>query len=138
MRDDAGARPELAQQLRAEAAIEVGGEVEGDDGRLPQVGLEEIVLPEGDPIGEPEAARPLHGLRHQRRIDLEAHPARPAVAGGRDDDPPIAGAEIVDDIIGSYRPEPQHLVDHHQGRPDVGDFLARHPRARRQRDQQER
>ena len=138
VRDDARTRSELAQQLRAEAAIEVGREVEGDDGRLPQIGLEEIVLPEGDAIGEPETAGPLHGLRHQRRIDLESHPARSAVAGGRDDDPPIPGPEIVDDIIGSYGAEPQHLVDHHERRPDVGDVLAWHRRARRQRHQQER
>jgi hypothetical protein len=125
VRHDPRPRPELGQELRAEPSVEIGREVERHHRRLAQVGREEIVLAEGHPLGELEPAGAGVGLRHQRRVDLEAHAAGPAIPRRRDDDPTIAGPEIVDDVIASYGREPQHLVHHDQGCADVRHLLAR-------------
>ena len=53
-------------------------------------------------------------------------------------DAAIARSEIKDDIVGSYGREPQHLVDHHQRCPDIGDLLAGHPSTSRGRYQEYR
>ena len=72
MRNDARARFELSFQLRFEPSIDGGGQKEGDDGGLGEIGLEEIGLDEGDMTGEVGLARVPGRLLDELRVDLDA------------------------------------------------------------------
>src|SRR4029453_11125113 len=98
VRDDPRAGSELAEQLRPQAKVQLGRQVQRHHGGLAEVGLEQIARPERHAIGDAGPAGRLHALGHQLRIDLDADAPRAEVARRRDHHAAVARAQIVDDV----------------------------------------
>src|SRR5262245_1362329 len=128
MRDYARARPELAQELGAQANVELARDVERHHRGRAEIRLEQIALHEAHAVAYAGPLRPAGALGHQPRIDLDADPARTEVAGRRDDDAAVARSQIVDDIVSTHAGELEHRLHDPEGRLDVGNVLAGHGR----------
>jgi hypothetical protein len=90
VRDDPRARTQLALKLRPQTQVDRRREIERHHGRIGQIRLEEIALPEGHPVAHPGALRRLDAQGHQLRIDLDADAAGAEIASGRDHQPTVA------------------------------------------------
>src|SRR5262245_57800253 len=55
VRHDAAARGELGEELRPQAAVQIGAEIERHDGRVAQIRLEDVLLDETHAVAQSEA-----------------------------------------------------------------------------------
>ena len=115
VRDDPRAGLQLLQQLRLEALVDVGKQVERDDGGVRDVRFEQVVLLELDLVFDVGAFGVGARLLNPLGIDIHADALRAVVFRGRDDDAAIAAAEIVDGVARFDAGEFQHAVDHRIG-----------------------
>jgi hypothetical protein len=70
VRDHAGARSKSLSQDRTKQKICLPGQVEGDDGRLSEVGGQGVMLPESREVRHPFLLRALPGEPQEKRVDL--------------------------------------------------------------------
>ena len=110
--DHAGAGAHLAEDPRAQPQIDLGGEIEGEHVGLGERGFEQILAAEGDAAGDPGGAGVRLGFADPGRIDVDAEAAGAEAAGGGDQDPAVAGAEVDHMIAGPDLGEAEHGIDH--------------------------
>ncbi|MBM3818621.1 MAG: hypothetical protein FJW14_06335 [Acidimicrobiia bacterium] len=125
MRNDARAGAELAGQDRPELHVERGEQVEGDDRRVGNVGLERIADLESHQPFDARLLRVLLGIEDPGRVDVHADAAGAELLGGHDDDPAVPAAQVVDHIFRAHAGQGQHPLDDvgrgdHEGRPGRG------------------
>lgn len=90
---------------------------ERHDGRLTQIGGIHVAQSKLYLVGHPGLLCGRLRAGEQDRIDLDADTSRPVLLRGGDRDPPIARAEIEDDILGPDAGHLQHFAhDRHRGR----------------------
>ena len=131
--DDPGARRQR-QQARPQLQVDGGQQVHRHHAGAAEVGGEQVLLAELDPLLHAGDARQLAALLHQLRHDLDAEAARAEAAGRGDDDAAVAGAE-VDHVIGrADGGELEHRQRHLVGRGDERHLVLR--RRRRGRGEQ--
>ncbi len=119
--DDPRTRPQLTEELGAEPEVEVLEEVERDDRRRAQVGLEEVALDEADPVVDAGPARVPPRDPDQGVLELDADPVG-SVSGRRHDrDAAVARAQVVEGVGGRGLDDVQHRLDHPHGRDHEGD-----------------
>src|SRR2546421_9411824 len=115
-----------AEQLWPELQVDVRQQEHGDDGRLREIGLEEIGLHELHAVGDARRARVVPGELDHVRVVLDAHRPRAALRRG-DHGAPVARAEVDDEVLRRHARHVEHLVDHGLWRRHPDDVLARLP-----------
>ena len=110
MRDDARAGTKRLQ-LRNQLLIQPRHQEERDDGRVAEIGFEQILIHEPDAARDAGSLRVVAGLGHEPRLELDADRARAVALRRPDRNPSVAGAEVVDDVGGGHVRELEHRVD---------------------------
>jgi hypothetical protein len=87
---------------------------------LGQVDLVEVARDEARPPGHARLRRPSLRLRDERAIDVHAERACAELSCRRDDDAPIARAEVDDQVARTDLGEREHLLDDLMRRRHVG------------------
>src|SRR5699024_5771200 len=75
---------------------------------LADIDLEDISLDEVDDVLHPALSRILHGVRNAHRVDVDTNAARIPVARGVDQDPAVAGAQIIDEVLRADAGQVEH------------------------------
>src|SRR5688572_19488610 len=122
MRDQAGARFELLQQIWFELQIDVGQKIHGHHRRGSKIDGENVLLADLRQVLHAGFANIFARLFHEIAVDLEADGAS-AFLGRGDDDPAVARAHVVDHIALFYTRQLDHLVDDFLRRWNKGDDL---------------
>ncbi len=104
-------RASTPQELGLQAIHERREQIHRHDGRFAQIRLEHVAL-RGKPSDRPRLrASPVRGFARRARRRSRCRRPRAPVASRGDHDAPVAGAEIVDDVVRLNIRKPQHLVD---------------------------
>jgi hypothetical protein len=114
VRDDAGTRLELAEELRAHHQVHLGQQVDAHDRCPVDIGLVQILRVENGPVGHALPGRVGVRQLHQAHIVIDAEAARPVFLRGGNDHPAIARAQIDHVILRSDLGRVEH------GLHDVG------------------
>jgi hypothetical protein len=109
MRCDTCPRPEIAQELGAQFPVQVGEQIEGDDGGLANIGLEQVLLEKFHAVDHTSSPGVGAALLNTLGVDVDPHTTGFIALGSGDDHASIPTAEIVDDISRLHRQELQHL-----------------------------
>ncbi len=107
--DEPGSRPELCQELGPEPQVNGSEEVERDDARLVKVSFENVLLEELDEMGDPGLGGVLLAFLDALGVDIDPDAAGPEELGGRDDDPAVATAKVIEQVILGDLRHPEHL-----------------------------
>src|SRR3546814_8090917 len=94
--DDAVAGGQLGEQLRAQLLVQGFQQIEGDDGRLLEIGLKEILVPEADEIVDTCLFCVRAGFSNADRVYVDTHRLNAVKARRRDRDATVARAEIIE------------------------------------------
>ena len=93
-----------------------GKQVERHHGGVGDVGVEQVLPDEPDPVRHARRAGVALAFGDPRGIDVDADAARAVAPRRGDHDPPVAGAEVVDDVVLPHAGELQHRRDRSVGR----------------------
>ena len=96
--NDPRTRLQLLEQLGAQLQIDIGQQKQGHHGGLVKVGLEQVVFLEANQVLHAGLLGVLPGLADAHRVDIDPHAASPVSLGGRDDNPAIAAAEVINHV----------------------------------------
>jgi hypothetical protein len=121
MRHDTSPRFQLREDDRPKPHVDLREEVRRQDRRAGNVGDEEVLREKLGFVGHALALRLAPRVAHERAVELDAKPARPPLLRSRDDDAPVARAEIDHEILGAYPGDFEHGVDDVGWGGDVGD-----------------
>ena len=137
MRDDTGPGPQLALQLRHQLLIEPCEQEQRDDGRLADVGLEQVLLNEPDAIADAGLRQVVVRFPDANGIDLDADSARAVLCGGANRDAAVARPQVVDDVGRRDARQLEHRLHDTVGRGHelhIGRLQRRKLRMRRRRE----
>jgi hypothetical protein len=109
--DDARALAQFGPELRLESRVDAGPQEQRDHRGRRDVHGEEVTLDEGDFVRDAMLDRGLARDLDQRGIELDPDAASAVLLRRADQNPSIAGAEVVDDVLGVHAGELQHGVD---------------------------
>src|SRR3546814_2110160 len=109
--DDARAGLQLGEQLRAQLLVQGFQQIEGDDGRLLEIGLKEILVPEADEIVDTCLFCVRAGFSNADRVYVDTHRLNAVKARRRDRDATVARAEIIEHIAGFYVCHAEHRFE---------------------------
>ncbi len=101
-----GRRP---KDFRPQFHVDARQQIHGQHGRLREIGFEQILLPEGDPVGDAGALGVELRIPDPCGIELDAERPRAEPARG-DGDAAVAGSEIDHEIRGPDFGDLQHAV----------------------------
>src|SRR5438874_3483157 len=138
MRDDARAARELALEARLQLQVHVEREEQRHDARAGELGVEQVLLPEGDALGDTGRRGIGARLGDTLRVDVDAHTARAVALRGLDGDAAVAAAEIVDHVARADRRQLEHRRDHTWRRRLVAHLGRRRGRRLRAGDEEPR
>src|ERR1022692_3637812 len=96
--NDPGTRFQLSEQLWTQTQVDLLEEKQRHDAGVTNSSLEQIILFEADQIFHARFLGVLFRIVNTLRVDVDAYAVRPVDLGGRNNDPAIAAAEIVNHI----------------------------------------
>ena len=102
---------EFLPEFGAQARVQLGQQIQGDDGGVAHVGGEQILLHYLDLVEQLLGLDVGLGVFEKVRFDFEADAARAALCGGNHD-ACIAAAEVIDYIAGFHLGGVEHARDH--------------------------
>ena len=125
VRHDAGTRPEVSKQLGTKLQVQLGKQVKRDDGRLPDIGLEEILFNKLHTVSHARLSGVVIALSNQIWVIVHTHAASAKYFCGCDDDATIPAAKIINNIVLSNPGHFEHLHHYLLGSRNVRDLRRR-------------